>query len=303
MLLFLNFLLALIYVLLELVQKLGELNLEVFIFFGQCNLLVVEFLLFILDKFNSLLNVVVDLKLLIQSSIFILLKGFLLLNYLVRDQNRGNLTLGHLLNLEEVCQLVRVCSGSLILLVRTFPTFLAEAATLSPQWHLRILEHFETILIHLHLALFIVVHKRHVVQNCIHVKIERYLALLLGFLIIHLNISGRFLIAQIDSWCLESTIKLQSRWWRRYSCIHNLCPNNKWELDGNIPRKFLKLLFKLMNCLYLLILFLSQLIIFNSNLCKICLICVGGVVKFILEVLSTLFFENSCLLFNFHFNS
>ena len=199
MLLFLNFLLALIYVLLELVQKLGELNLEVFIFFGQCNLLVVEFLLFILDKFNSLLNVVVDLKLLIQSSIFILLKGFLLLNYLVRDQNRGNLTLGHLLYLEEICQLVRVCSGSLILLVRTFPTFLAEAATLSPQRHLRILEHFETILIHLHLALFIVVHKRHVVQNCIHVKIERYLALLLGFLIIHLNISGRFLIAQIDS--------------------------------------------------------------------------------------------------------
>ena len=172
MLLFLNFLLALIHILLELVQKLGELNLEVFIFFRQCNLLVVEFLLFILDKFNSLFNVVVDLKLLIQSSIFILLKGFLLLDYLVCDQNRGYLTLGHLLNLEEVCQLVRVCGGSLVLLVGSFPTFLAEAATaLSPQRHLRILEHFETILIQLHLALFVVVHKRHVVQNCIHVKI------------------------------------------------------------------------------------------------------------------------------------
>lgn len=58
-----------------------------------------------------------------------------------------------------------------------------------------------------------------------------------------------------------------------------------------------------MNLLYLLIIFLSQLIFFKSDLCKICLICVGCVVIFILEVLSTLFFESSCLLFNFHFNS
>jgi len=162
-LLFLDFLLALINILLELVQKLRELNLEVLIFFSECNLLVVEFLLFVLDKFNSLLDVGVDLELLIQPSIFILLKGFLLLNYLISYQNRGYLTLGHLLNLEEVCHLVCVRNSSRILLVGSVPTFLTKAATaLSSQWHLRILEHFETVLLHLLLGI-VTVHKRHVV--------------------------------------------------------------------------------------------------------------------------------------------
>lgn len=171
-LLFLDFLLALVDVLLELVQKLGELHLEVLVLFGQCDLLVVELFLFVLNEFHALLDVVVDLELLVQSGVFVLLEGLLLLDYLVGDQNRRNLTLSHLLNLEKASHLVRVRHSSLILLVGSFSTFLAKTATtLASQWHLRILEHFEIVLVQFLLCVLIIVHKRHVVQNLIHVKI------------------------------------------------------------------------------------------------------------------------------------
>lgn len=172
-LLFLDFLFALIYILLELVQKLRELDLQVLVFFRESNLLVIEFFLFVLNMFNPLFNIIIDFKLLIQSSIFIFLKAFLLLNYLVSNQNRGYLTLRHLLNFEEFCHLVCVCDSCLILLVCSFTTFLTKAtSTLPSQWHLRILKHFEITLIHLLLIIFVFVHERHVVQNLIHVKIE-----------------------------------------------------------------------------------------------------------------------------------